>query len=854
MQNKWKGSCWALIVCGCFVKMAAASERGEQLFCQPSSYKNEKISHIHYNEDVRKKECIKVRTSGSSVVVEPFDETGFFEKLSVIPTSKNTEILLSKLQNLSKNNDINAGQNVQGSNIAMLKNPELIFIRDGALLENFVLDNDGKAYISNDGIKDDPGRSINNTVKNGAEIYVYAGGISENSNIEHGGTENVQALKGKQGFSKNAVIKEGGRQSVENGGKVEGTKIYGGEQLVFGEGDVGGQIKESSASNTVIYGQGETLGQQKVYDGGITWNTKVMRGGIQEIAKKSQNAKNGGTAFNIQILGGGKQRVLEGGKAVGVVLNETAIQEIYAHGSVKSLTVNNEAKSFVHAGATLEGKTLVNHSGQLYLYAGNDQHHTTVEDIVLNGKDTKLYAITDEFDGKSSLIEKLTGEGSVIFTFTGSDPYYSQLHVNNLSGSLHFAFNTTIAHNRGDYLLIENGKGTHTISVADSGVEITDPFSNKRDLIMDQSGGSHFSLTDLSGEEIHAVDGGTYIYDLKQRKDENGKTWFLSANRVSGPDPSLPDPTDSLSPGSSTTPSVDAVLSTVVAPGLIFNNELEIVRTTRGLLDQKRKDTDLWAYVIKSRERVATGHTNFKLEQTGFVFGGDLLNELTHGDLYVGGFGSYDQARVTHKRGGDSNLNTYSIGAYVTYFDHHRWYLDGVLKYNYYRDNLKAISTNGVVVQSDYNQWAIGGSFEIGCRFEPAQNTWMQPYIKLIGLQVEGKKITLSNGMKADISPSTSLRSEVGLTAGHKFIVSAETSLTAYIMAAWLRENVNNNHTTINNRHKFITDLSGNAGKLGIGVNSLVNDKLTLYAEAHYLKGHKIKQSLQGIVGLRYSF
>lgn len=130
----------------------------------------------------------------------------------------------------------------------------------------------------------------------------------------------------------------------------------------------------------------------------------------------------------------------------------------------------------------------------------------------------------------------------------------------------------------------------------------------------------------------------------------------------------------------------------------------------------------------------------------------------------------------------------------------------------------------------------------------------MQPYIKLTGVQVEGKKVKLSNGMTGDINPLTSFRSEVGLTAGHEFIVGAKAPLTAYITAAWLRENVNNNHTIINNQHKFITDLSGNAGKLGIGLNSFVNDKLKLYAEAHYLKGNKIKQSLQGILGLRYSF
>lgn len=856
MQYKWKQGYWALMVSSCFVQSVAANESGIQLFYQPSDYGiNEKTLHSQHNGDVRTKEYTKVSASKGDAIVEADGGSVFSGMLNGIATHNSSEILTRKIPDSVGRNDVHTGQNMQENNIAVRKNPELIFINDGAFLENFVLDNNGKAYFSNDGKTDNPGLSINNTVKNGAEIYVYAGGLSENSKIEHGGTEIVQASKGKQGFSKNAVVKEGGRQNVGNGGKVEGTKIYGGEQLIFGEGDVGGQIKGSSASDTVIYGQGETLGQQKIYDGGSVWNTKVMQGGVQEVAKKTQSAKNGGFAFDTQIFGGGKQRVLEGGKAIGVTLNETAFQEISTDGSVKNLTINDEAKSWVHAGATLEGKTLVSHSGQLHLYAGNDQHHTTVEDVILNGKDTKLYSIAEEFDGKSSIIQKLSGKGSVIFAFTGSDPYYSQLHVNNLSGSLHFEFNTTLAHNRGDYLFVENGKGNHTISVTDSGVEITDPFSNKRDLIKDQSGGAQFTLTDLSGEKINALDGGTYMYDLRQRKDENGKVWFLAADRISGPESSLPDPTDPFAPSwSSTTPSTDAMLSTAVAPGLIFNNELQMVRTGRGILDQNRKNTDLWAYAIKSRERVAAGHTHFKLEQTGIVFGADQLNELTHGDLYIGGFGSYDQVRIAHERGGDSDISGYSVGTYATYFDNRGWYMDGVLKYNYYRDNLKAVSTNGLAIQGNYNQWAIGGAFEIGCRFEPAQSTWMQPYIKLTGVQVEGKKVKLSNGMTGDINPLTSFRSEVGLTAGHEFIVGAKAPLTAYITAAWLRENVNNNHTIINNQHKFITDLSGNAGKLGIGLNSFVNDKLKLYAEAHYLKGNKIKQSLQGILGLRYSF
>ncbi|WP_409361774.1 BafA family autotransporter [Bartonella heixiaziensis] len=857
MQYKWKQGYWALMVSSCFVQAAVAGESRIQLFYQPSDYGiNEKISHSQHNGGVRTEGYTKVQASKSDAIVEAGGGSGTFEMLNGITTDKGSEILARKMRDSVGNGVGNAESYAQEKNNTMLKDSELIFINSGTELENHLFDNNGKGYFLNDGNTDKPGRSINNTVRNGAEIHVSAGGLSEGSKIEHGGTEIIQASKGKQGFSKNAIVKEGGEQRIEIGGRVEGTKIYGGEQLIFGEGDVGGQIKGSSAADTVIYGQGETLGQQKIYDGGSAWNTKVMRGGVQEVAKKAQSAKNGGFAFDTQIFDGGKQRVLEGGNAIGVSLNETAVQEIYTNGYVKNLTINDEAKSLVHAGSALEGKTLVNHSGQLHLYAGNDQHRTTVEDVILNGQDTKLYSITEEFGGKSSLIQKLSGEGSVIFAFTGSDPYYSQLHVNNLSGNLHFKFNTTLARNRGDYLFIENGKGNHTVSVADSGIEITDPSSNKRDLITDQSGGAQFTLTDLSGEKINAIDGGTYMYDLKQRKEENGKIWFLAADRISGPESSLPNPTDPLAPGggASTTPSVDAVLSTAITSGLVFNNELEILRTGRGILDQNRKDTDLWTYVIKSRERIATGHTHFKLEQTGIMFGADHLNELTHGDLYVGGFGSYDLVRVAHARGGDSDISSYSIGTYATYFDNRGWYMDGVLKYNYYRDNLKAISTNGLAIQSDYNQSAIGGSFEIGCRFETAQRGWMQPYIKLTGMQAEGKKIKLSNGMIGDINPLTSFRSEVGLTAGHEFIVGADTPLTAYITAAWLRENINNNHTTINNRYQFITDLSGNAGKLGIGLNSFVNDKLKLYVEAHYMKGHKIKQSLQGILGLRYSF
>ncbi|WP_375704645.1 autotransporter outer membrane beta-barrel domain-containing protein, partial [Bartonella sp. AD328YNZD] len=303
-----------------------------------------------------------------------------------------------------------------------------------------------------------------------------------------------------------------------------------------------------------------------------------------------------------------------------------------------------------------------------------------------------------------------------------------------------------------------------------------------------------------------------------------------------------------------TTPSTDAVLSMSVAPVLVFHNEMQTVRAGRGVLDKSKKNAALWTYAIKSKESIATEHIDFKLDQTGIVLGINGLSEWENGEFYIGGFGSYDRARVAHARGGNSGINTYGIGAYVTYFDHSGWYLDGILKYNHYQNTLKAVSTNGLEIEGTYTQRALGTSFEAGYRLKTSKNSWLQPYGQFTWLRVEGKEIKLSNGMTGDMRPFTSLRSEVGLSLGYEFGSHMDSSSFAYITAAWLRENKDDNQTLINQRHPFTTDLSGNAGKLGLGLSSFVSEKLKLYGEAHYVKGHKTKQSFQGILGVRYSF
>ncbi|WP_273717546.1 MULTISPECIES: BafA family autotransporter [Bartonella] len=785
-----------------------------------------------------------------------------------------------------------------------------------------------------------------------------------------------------------STIKKGGMQIVTRAGITINAEILGGQQFVHEEPniDLTRKPRRSSAYNSTVTGGDGAIGQQNVYDGGETWYTKVGNNGEQNLYAGQR--KEGGRATATEVSDNGRQHVLALGESVKTTLKDRAVQVVYPEGLVDTLTITDSAKSWLHVGVKdVVGEVRVNNHGELYLFAGGRTNHITKKNIPLERKpDEPIFEVGERKIGEKPQIKikDLGGQGgTVIFSSIPYDPRYISLYVEKLSGDLHFRFNISATWEASDYLSIGEGAGNHKINIADSGREITAPLSQKNSLVTElplitdrsHNGGVNFTLADLSGKDITAVDGGTYQYRLVKRgrcADSSGSAtiWYLSrasgdtegsssevecvnkkakiplalsadagtqsdqgassGGKDIGPRPLTkkqppkkrpprhlretqnvssvsvsssqekrthvvfpptgsrplsdekqavvvsassqssadqmtlrPVHKDQLFPQLSeklsvsdflTTPSTDAVLSMSVAPAMVFHNEMQSVRMGRGILDKSKKNTALWTYAIKSKESIATEHIDFKLDQTGIVLGINGLSEWENGDFYIGGFGSYDHARIAHARGGTSGINSYGIGAYVTYLDHSGWYLDGILKYNHYQNTLKAVSTNGLGIEGSYTQWAVGTSFEVGYRLQTSKSSWLQAYGQFTWLQVEGKEIKLSNDMVGDLRPFTSLRSEVGLSLGYEFGSHEASSSLAYITAAWLRENKDDNQTLINQHHPFTTDLSGNAGKLGIGLSSLVSEKLKFYGEAHYVKGRKTKQSLQGIIGVRYSF
>ncbi|MBB5074533.1 autotransporter passenger strand-loop-strand repeat protein, partial [Bartonella callosciuri] len=379
------------------------------------------------------------------------------------------------------------------------------------------------------------------TVQKGSALITTS--VSSNIMVVDGGVEIVENGKSSMG----ATIEKGGMQIVTRGGTAVDAKILGGKQFIYEENNLEftSVIRKSSAYNATVSGGGRgAIGQQNVYDGGKAWNTKVMNGGEQNLYMGSKKM-GGGFAENTMVSGNGRQHILAEGMATNTTLSSEAVQVVYSDGIVDGLTINDYASSWIHVAAELTGKIQINGKGCLYLFAGDRTDHTTKEKLSVGGRaDEWLFRIGERDNTKKSQIniEDLGGEGgSVIFASIPYDPRHISLYVEKLSGNLNFHFNISAmgAHNS-DYLWVDSSSGTHTISVADSGAEITNFLSQKNGLISEinlvadrsQNGGANFTLADRSGKKIEAVDGGTYVYGLHKRErnaESSGDTttWYL---------------------------------------------------------------------------------------------------------------------------------------------------------------------------------------------------------------------------------------------------------------------------------------------------------------------------------------
>ncbi|MGO3860075.1 MAG: autotransporter outer membrane beta-barrel domain-containing protein [Neisseriaceae bacterium] len=721
----------------------------------------------------------------------------------------------------------------------------LIRVFDGGTLKDSAIS--GTVYVSeNTDELNDPGQAINNTIYSGGKQYVYLNGQSSGTTVNQGGSELVQ----QGGQASGTTINQGGTQNVNNDGTANQTVVRdGARQLVQ---------NNSRASGTHV----EAGGSQLVYHNAQVTDS-VVHG--EQILFENTAGKGHASADNTKLYGSGTQRVQNGSTASNTQLFDQSSQSIFNGSSTHQTTLNDQAKTWLAAGAKATGLTQVNQQAQLQLQAG-DGNGAFAENVVLNGPTAATIIIPGANGSDAAHIGQLSGDGQVRFVTTGNELAFTNLNVDKLAGNMQFFFDTEINSQKGDYLTLKQASGQHKVTVQDSGAEITHPGETNLDLITDQSAGAGFDLAALNGANIKAVDGGSYLYYLHSREENGEKVWYLSAHEeeTETPDPGPgPNPDPGPNPEPNPTPKPDlkpsnhtkAVLALAAAPQFIFNNELNNLRFRHGALKENAGQGGVWSRALGGKTNVDSGNAQFKLEQAGVEVGADTVLASSRGQTLVGLFGSWGDADVKHHLGGTSKINSSSIGSYATYFDQSGLYVDGVVKFNHFRNKLQAKSPTGANINGDYSQNAVGGALEVGFKQKLAQQYFVEPYGRLSYVQVNGANFTTAgkNGMNVKVDDQKSMQTEIGLSAG-KNIQLSKALVTPYVKAAWAHEFKDNNRVHTNKVQTWENDFSGSVGKFGVGLNAKISDTTAIFTELNYTKGSKVEAPIQANIGLRHNF
>ncbi len=749
--------------------------------------------------------------------------------------------------------------------------------------------NNGHQYVSNGS------SATGTTINSGGHQYIFSGGSATSTTINSGGNQYVSS----GGSATSTTINSGGYQYVSSGGSATSTTINsGGYQNVYVNGNVtkttitdGGilQVDAGGSASQVTQNSG----------GAIVANTSAVLSGTNG---KGTFSIAGGSAVNMLLENGGLLTVLGGHDASDTTVGSDGTLSVQSGGVLRGTTtltdkgtlvgdvvtnegnlyfLNNSAATFAgtltgtgtltQEGGNTRFSGLLSQDGGITLQSGAAM---TMDALQANANVTTQSGTTLTLDNGSILTGSVTGDNTGAGDMTvkgasvwhlGGDSTVGALTLDNgtvdfrpsattgltqafrpvslvsesLSGNGTFRMNTDIASHTGDMLNVTgNASGNFVLDIRNTGLE---PVSAGTPLQVVHTGSGDAAFS-LNGGK---VDAGTWEYYLNKENTD----WYLKA------DSSQPGTDNPVPPVRHTTKSADAVLDMATAPVYVFNSELQSLRFRHGdVMQNTRLPGGVWGRYTGSDTRINGGAgSGYSLTQSGMETGGDTVFDLNDSRLAVGAFVSYTDNSISHNRGGSSTVGSTGGGLYATWFNNDGYYVDGVVKVNRFRNELRTWMSDGTAVKGDYHQNGFGGSLEAGRTFSLNENTWIQPYLRSTAFRAESKDISLDNGMKAKAGTTKSLQGEVGVNLGMNLDV-AGTVVRPYLTTAVSHEFSDNNKVRINDSYNFTNDISGTTGKYGAGVSAQLTANAGVWAEASYQNGENTESPVTGSVGFRINF
>lgn len=745
-------------------------------------------------------------------------------------------------------------------------------VTSNARVEDTIVQNGGQQII------------YNGTAKNshiGAGSYQLASGLALDTFLYSGAFQQVFSGKGEEFVAdRDTTVYAGARQTITSGisenAQVYGTQVITGVDGQWSDGDWLSdsnskvRVKGQQAKNATIHAGGVQRIQTGNADGTQVYGTQLIngqKGGWSGGNWIEQDGWTGGiraNATNTTVHSGGLQQLAWYGEASDTVV-DGGRQEVLALGHISNTTLRNGGSSLIAYGGystqalTVEDGSLTMEGGSEHDWTGNLGKGAWAEAVDLQSPSSVLYLKHNADTAESvSTIKALANNGVVNFSSPEGHiaGQFNRLELTTLEGNGTFVMNTNLSGGMGDFLNVsESVSGQFNVTVQDSGSELRGRAVTPYHLIYaNGSAADTFAMTNGS------VDLGAYKYYLVHGADSDKDNWYLSP-QANTPEPG-PEPEPEPGPGSSPDPepgvkpdlseSAKAVIAMANVTPTLWDAELTTLRTRLGEIRQMRDhENGVWGKYISSRYRVSTEQVGYRQDVNGVMFGGDTRFDLEESALIVGSMASYTRGDLDASST-NGKADSYGVGLYTTWLHNSGYYIDGVLKANYFRTENNPYFNGGRTHAKD-NTVGRGLSVEAGKHI--ALESWfVEPYIQASWFIGDKTHYTLDSGMSVQADATRSLKGETGLTFGKNVALADGTMLQPYARLAVRHEFMKNNDVIINHTEKFTNDLSGTSGKYGLGITAKLNDRWSAWGEVSYEKGQHIETPYSGQLGIRYSF
>lgn len=406
----------------------------------------------------------------------------------------------------------------------------------------------------------------------------------------------------------------------------------------------------------------------------------------------------------------------------------------------------------------------------------------------------------------------------------GEPGAFYTLSVASLEGNGTFVMDADFTLGKTDVLEVTGlASGDHRLMIGSSG---TDPLADSKLSVVTTGGGdAEFSLA------TGRVDLGAYSYDLIRE----GNEWFLASKGT-------------ISPGTR------SVLGLFNAAPTVWYGEMSTLGSRMGDIRMNPGNAGFWMRGYGNKFNVA-GRSGFAYtqQQQGLSVGADAPLPYGNARWLVGVMGGYSQSDLDLQQGTTGKVDSYYLGAYVTWADDSGFYVDSVVKLNRFQNESSVGMSDGSITKGAYASHGLGATVEAGQHIKLANDYYVEPYAQVAALVVQGSDYTLGNGMKAEGDQTHSVLGKLGVTAGRHFDLGDDRLIKPYVRAAWAQEFASRNKVEVNG-NAFNNDLSGARAEFGVGVAMTMTDRVSLHADVEYSHAEKIQQPYGVNAGVRYSW